>query len=316
MHLITLGIGAVGGFYAAKLVKHYELKISLIARGQTFSVLTKNGLTLIENNSSPETYSVNVYQNYSDLDIKKDELTVVLLCTKSKDTIAASENIKQKLTANTVVVSIQNGVENEFKIASILGKQHVIGALTNIAATNLSPGVIEQRGNYSLIIGELDGSQSARIQAIHQALLDAGIKVHISSNITIDLWSKLVWNAGFNPLSVLHQASTGELLGNATYREQIIGIMKETCAVAKAQGISLPANIIEDHIHRTDIPEWYDFKTSMLQDFEKGKEIELEDILGVVVHKAAELGIESTYSNVVYQQLKTMNSNLCRKSII
>jgi 2-dehydropantoate 2-reductase len=307
MHIVVFGVGAIGGFYAAKLIQHYQndnaLRISLLARGKTYEVLKEKGLTLFENQSAIVIPELEVYSDYSEVSIQEQELTVVLLCTKSKDTIAATENIRSHLTSNTVVVSIQNGVENEIKIGNILGNSKVIGALTNIAAVNLEPAVVEQNGDYGLILGELDCSKSERIEKLYKIMRAAKINVRISCNITVDLWSKLVWNAAFNPLSVLYQATTGELLANPSWRLQLTGIMQEVYHLAKSQGIDLPINTVTEHIQRTDKPEWYAFRTSMLQDFQKAKPIELEDILGVVIRKADQLGIAVPYSKEVYNEL-------------
>ncbi len=318
MHVIIYGVGAIGGFYGTMLAKYQEsnsakFKLSFVARGETLKVLKHKGSTLIckretlgeMQESIVNIKNLNLYSNYSEINtIDASELTIVLLCVKSKDTIATCEAIKQQLTPNTAVVSIQNGVENEERIASILGPEHTIGALTNIAAEVLEPGIYLQKGDYGLIVSELNGIESERIKQLCDLLKAANIHIKISKQIYIDLWYKLVWNAAFNPASVLYEMTVGPLLANPKIRNIIQSVMAETKAVAQAQGYKVPDDVDIKHMARTDVPEWYDFRTSMLQDYQKGNAIELDELLGVVVKRGKEFNVPTPYATKLYEDLK------------
>lgn len=317
MHLIIFGAGAVGGFYGLQLAQYLEknpnqFKLSFIARGENLKALQEGNvsLTLKEKingelvEKSLVVKKINACEKYSELNIDTSELNVVLLCTKSKDTISAAEDIKTKLTGNTVVISVQNGVENEERLASVLGSKHVIGAMTNVGARVLGPGKYFNQGNDSITIGELDGSSTERLQAIYDLCKAAGINISISKQIMIDLWSKIVWNASFNPTSVLYGMTTGKLLADPIIRQEIASIMAEVKAVAAAQGYKLRDDIDQRHLKYTDTPEWYDFKTSSLQDYERGRPVEIEELLGVIIRRGKEFNVTTPVTEKVYKELK------------
>lgn len=313
-HFVVLGMGAIGGFYGLRLAKHLReqpnaFRLSFIARGKTLEALGQ-GAILIDYGKESKFSDLACFENFTEINFEDDEHVVVLLCVKSKDTIEACKSLLGGPYAPTAlrmtVISIQNGVENEGRIASVLGKERVIGALTNIAAEVLEPGVYINKGKYSLILGELDGALTQRLTKISKHMQEAGINVHTSDNIYKELWSKLVWNAGFNPTSVYYKMTVGELLADPEIRKEILAIMNETKQVAQALGYQLADDIDQQHMARTDTPEWSSFRTSMLQDHQKGKSIELEDLLGVVVRKGREMNIETPCATRLYQDMQSV----------
>jgi len=334
MHIVVFGVGAIGGFYGTKLA-HYinennpeNLKLSFIARGETLRAIKTQGSKLFIKKGSfaemQETIlqgnNLDLYESYSDLKLNPEELCVVFLCTKSKDTIAVSEEIKKNFHKNTLVVSIQNGVDNEEKIASVLGSEYVISCLTNVAAETLEPGIYMQKGNYGLVIGELEENKGRLYKAQERILLlerifkEAGIHIKVSDCIVKDQWAKLVWNASFNPMSVLHEATVGRLLENPEIKQRIFTIMKETIKVAKAQGIELDEQIAQDHLERTSALDWYDFRTSMLQDYQNNKSIEIDELLGIVVERADKYNVNVPEASKLYDALQAKLTGLPRRA--
>lgn len=317
-HLIIYGVGAVGGFYGGLLQNAYDdspnIQVSFIARGQIYQSLLANGLQLIQRHNEPAKFqdkilvekNLKVYSNYSDIKIDPDAYTIVLLCVKCKDTLDSSKAIAKNFNNKTVVLSIQNGIDNEEKISSILGKEASIGALTNIGATILEPGIYLQTGSSTLTIGELAENyqwrDENRIEVISRILKEANIKVKISTEIKKAMWSKLVWNAAFNPLSVLYEARLKDIFNNENRKNRVIKIMEEVLLVAKAHGIELDQEIINQHINNTNKPEWDDFRTSSLQDFQRARPIELEELLGIIVNNQYE--IKTPEAKLVYDEIK------------
>ncbi len=318
MHFVVFGVGAIGGFYGTKLAKYInansqEHRLSFIARGMTLSVLKNRGAKLICKKETlgemQETIiiekNLNILERYQDLEIKAAEPTVVLLCVKSKDTLSCCQDIKENFSENTVVVSVQNGIENEERIIEILGTKHCIPALTTVAAEVLEPGIYMQKGSYGLTLGELEdnkelkfsGFDISRLEAIDQVLKAAAIKSYLVDDIYHKLWSKLVWNASFNPVSVLYEKTIGPLMADKEILDLIKGVMNEVRVLAAAEGFVLDDDVAEKHIERTSSPAWYDFRTSMLQDFQNDKIIELDDLLGVVVRKSKKYNLEVPYAS-------------------
>lgn len=311
MHIAIYGVGAIGGFYGSLLAdyinspihKKQHHKISFVARGENLKAIQENGLTLIKDKGSDEeeilNQEVDIYENFQDL----KNVDAVLLCVKCKDTISAAEDIKNNLNENSYVVSIQNGIDNEEKLSVVLGSNRVIACLTNIAAQNEEAGVYSQTGNYNILLGELDNSNSPRINELCDLFKSAEINAQITQTIQKDLWSKLVWNAAFNPISALHKATIGELYDKQEYMDIIRGIMNEVVKVSELEGIKLAPELTDNHIKRTSAPEWRSFKTSMLQDTLAGKNIELEELLGIVIKKAQTHGINTPNALLIYNSL-------------
>ncbi len=334
MHIIVYGIGSVGGFYSSLIadaiaqktlndenagIKDCEQsahRLSLIARPKTVNAINENGyIELRTVITGGDTSSLKVDKKYFDLatsyaelEINPEEEKLVMLCVKSKDSVHCAEDIKTKFDNKTVVLSVQNGISNEERIESVLGKGSVLGCLTNVASETVEPGIYMQIYNpvnlYRLQFGELRAEQSSsRVEKIHQVLVNMGLTAKTSNEIIKDQWSKLVWNSAFNPLSALYRADLGGIASHPQAREEALGIMNETTRVANALGIALDVDLPNKHWELTNRKEWASFKTSMLQDLEAGKDIEIDELLGLIVEKGLEVGVPTPYAKRVFDAL-------------
>jgi 2-dehydropantoate 2-reductase len=322
MHFVIYGVGSVGGFYACKLANFINYqdkhKLTLIARKNSADKIRQSGtlkmITSVEDEIievvEVSTKKVNIVENLSEVEFAEDETTAILLCVKSKDTLNASEDIKTIFNpANMYVVSVQNGIDNEEKIESILGEGAAIGCITNVAAETAEAGIYLQKHNthnqYRIIVGELGADkQSERITKLKETLKDANINISISDDIKHEMWRKLVWNSAFNPVSALYGECLGDLLKDEQKGETVLSIMRETTKVAQAEGIALADDTPEMHFNKTNRKEWASFKTSMLQDAEKSKALEVDELLGIIIKKASKHNIETPTAQKVYNQLK------------
>lgn len=320
MHIIIYGIGSVGGFYTSLIAKalkdNKEHKLSLIARPKVINALNTNKAIEYRKETNGEishteklsTEIFNYEEKYSELEINPEEEKVVLLCVKSKDTVNACEDIKTKFDEKTTILSVQNGVSNETKIERILGKGSVLGCLTNVAAETIEPGVYLQIYNpvnlYRLQFGEIHTERGMdRVNKIATILDSFNITAKKSKNIVEDQWAKLVWNSAYNPISALYRASLGKIAKNPQATKEALGIMEETTAVARAKGINISENTPEKHWELTNRAEWANFKTSMLQDLEAGKELETDELLGFVISEAKKLNIATPFAEKVFNEL-------------
>jgi 2-dehydropantoate 2-reductase len=250
----------------------------------------------------------------SDLKIKENQNPVFLLCVKSKDTescaLKIKDFVKKKNIQDFSVISIQNGVENEDILAKHLGSKHVMGSYTNVLAEVIAPGEYMRKGNYWLCMGELEGNNNIEIDGVNRIsfleniFTQANLIIKTSEDIRADLWQKLVWNAAFNPLSVLYEADIRSLLDDAKAREKVINVMKETRELAQKLNIAVDPEIDSKHFKRTDEFNWQNFKTSMLQDYLRNRPIEIEQLLGVVVRLSKEQGLEAPFATELYEDLK------------
>ncbi len=308
MHIVVYGVGAVGGFYGTMLARGLstEHQLSFIARAKTLEVLKTKGIELVRSAVSDLGEAshddliklpVNVYATMDELPSPAD---VVLVCVKSKDTIEVAKAIK--LSKDAYVVSVQNGVENEEKLASVLGIKNVLGCLTNVAAENIEPGRYIQKGRYEISFGELPENKNFnRAEELKNLMRAAGINAKTTDDIYKSLWTKLVWNTGFNPLSALYKLEVGPLI--AQHKETILALMEETLKVAHAQGIMIRDDVVTWQFDNTNTKIWENFRTSMMQDVIANKPIELDDILGVVIRRGREYGVATPVSERVFAMI-------------
>lgn len=320
MHIIVYGIGSVGGFYSSLIAEAISLgahhRLSLIARPRIIKAINENGyieLRTVITGGDTTSLKVdkkyfNLVTSYAELEINPEEEKLVMLCVKSKDSVHCAEDIKTKFDNKTVVLSVQNGVSNEERIESVLGKGSVLGCLTNVASETVESGIYIQIYNpvnlYRLQFGELRAEQSSsRVEKIHQVLVDMGLTAKTSDEIIKDQWSKLVWNSAFNPLSALYRADLGGITSHPQAREEALGIMNETTRVANALGITLDVDLPNKHWELTNRKEWASFRTSMLQDLDAGKDIEIDELLGLIVDKGLEVGVPTPYAKRVFDAL-------------
>ena len=305
--LLIFGTGAVGGYYGGMLHRA-GFDITFIARGENYEALKKNGLTIIMEDRK-EIFPIKVFNDTNDLGI----FDYIFICVKSMNTKEAAEKIKNNVGSATSVLSFQNGVDNEEIIGNIIGIKKVIGSNVYVAATQVKPGVIEQLGYNAVLIGELNRKKSKRVLELKDILESAGILCAIPEDIVAELWNKLVWNASFNPVSVLTGQTVDKVLGDKKSLGLVKNIMAEVRDVAIAHGIDIRRDTVEFNVERsrgvgrsnTDgAQDFTGFKTSMLQDFEKGKPLELEELVGIVVRKAKEKNVKVPNIEKVYDEVK------------
>ena len=304
--LLIYGTGAIGGYYGAMLVKA-GFDVTFIARGKNYEVMKEKGLTFIHDGER-EIIPVNVVRNCRDNSLQ-GEFDYIFICVKARDTKNAIREIKFNVGENTSVVSFQNGVENEEIIGSVIGEEKVIGANLYVNSWLVEPGVVEVLGSYYIKIGALDGIETKQVKDLQKIFELSGINCQISPDITADLWHKLVWNAAVNPVSVLTKKTLDEMLDDAGTYNLIKGIMQEVRDTAIANGINIRRDTVEYNLECVK-----NYKkgiiTSMLQDFEAGKPIELEEIVGVVVRKAKGVSIPVPNIENVYNKLSSL-VNVC-----
>ena len=296
---LIFGTGAVGGYYGGMLVKA-GFDVTFIARGKNYKVLKEKGLTLIRNGKR-ENSPIRVVETIHELskDIKFD---YIIICVKGQDTRNVAETIKEYVNSSTTVVSFQNGVENEEIISEVIGKEKVIGGLVFVAVQMTEPGTVCYVGDDRVVIGELNGQVTSRITDLQKILELTGTQCTVSNDIFSDMWTKLIWNAAFNPLSVLTGKTSDKIVQDKELWEFLKNIMTEVRNVAVSLGLKIRPDYIDYYYERSI--NLAGFKTSMLQDFERGNPIELEGILGVVIRKAKQVNMPVPNLEKLYQDVE------------
>ncbi len=303
LRLLIFGTGAVGGYYGGMLAKaglhNPAIDVTFIARGKNYEALKNNGLTLIKDKER-ENFKINVVETQFIASLPTFDY--ILICTKSLHTKDACESIKSIVSENTTIASFQNGIENEDIICKYFGKERTIGALAFVASKLLEPGVVYQFGYNGGFVGELDKTITQRVKDLSEMFQKSGVDVKVSPDILAELWNKLVWNTSFNSISVLTGKTVDEILNDNETHTLLESIMTEVKNTAIAQGINIRPDVIEYNIKRSYY--YTGFKTSMLQDFEAGREMELEGLVGIVIKKAKEKNLKVPNVESVYNQIK------------
>ena len=304
MTVAVVGAGAIGGLLGARLA-HAGERVVLIARGPHLAAMRSRGLVL---RSAEEELAVHP-ECTDDMAAIRDADTV-FITLKAHSIPAVAPALGAALRPNTAVVGAMNGipwwyfpdhhlesVDPGGVIARSIPREQVVGCVVYPAATIVEPGVILHEEGNRFSLGEPDGSRSERVQAISRMLTAAGFKAPITSRLASEIWLKIVGNATLNPVSALTRATMSEMLGPPAGRELVRSLMEEVDAVARALGVELPVSIDKRIEGAAAVGE---HRTSMLQDLEAGKPLELDALLGAVIEIAGWKGIEVARLRVLF----------------
>jgi len=285
MRILVHGAGAVGGYFGALLARGGH-EVWLVARGANLAALNADGLTV---RLDGETLRVRPTGAVAD-PAEARCADLVLVCVKSYDTPAAGRALRPVVGPDTIVLSLQNGVENEELLADALGVGPLMVALTRIGVELVAPATIAYSGRGTIVFGEPDGRETARASHAAAAFAAAGVPHELRRDVLVAAWEKLAWNAGFNAVTALTRTTVAEVLGQPGTRDLVVAAMEEVDAVATARGIPVrrrrTAAVVEDSVR--GLP---DFLTSMLQDVLRGRRLEHDAINGAVVRAGARAGV-------------------------
>ena len=292
MKVCVFGTGAIGGYLAARLADS-DAELTCIARGKQLEAIRSRGLTLIENDSRQ-----NHRVNCTDQPAEAGPQDVVFITLKSHTVPAAAAGITELLGPDTAVVTAYNGVpwwffyghqgSESVTLESVdpgrglwdqIGPERAIGCVVYPAARVVEPGVIEHQFGNRFAVGEPDGNQTPRLESIAAQLVAAGLEAPLESSIRTGICTKLVANASYNPVSVLTGSSLGRMINDVAVNRLLCRMMQEGIEVAASLGISVPLSPAELLEATRPLGE---HKTSMLQDLEAGRSLELDPIVGAV----------------------------------
>ncbi|MBM3598067.1 MAG: 2-dehydropantoate 2-reductase [Alphaproteobacteria bacterium] len=299
MNIVIFGTGAVGGYFGARLAAAGN-RVSFVARGAQLEGLRRNGLRIVSPKGDLHLPKVEA----SDDPAAFGKADIVLFCVKLYDTEEVARKLAPLLHADTAVVSLQNGVDSEERVAAIIGKKHVAGGLAYIFAQIDGPGVIRHNNQiHKIIIGELDGSRSARLTAFVEACKKSGFDAELSQDIDTAIWSKFVFLASLAAMTGLTRQPIGAILADADLREMMRDAIAEVAAVAKAKGLKLAPDAVEKGMaFAATLPPAS--KASLAFDLDKGNRIEIEGLSGVVVRTGRSLGVPTPVHRAAYAALK------------
>jgi 2-dehydropantoate 2-reductase len=294
--IAIVGAGAIGGYLGAKLSKAGE-EVTFIARNQNLAAIQSNGFRLVlEDGSEEHAPGVRAVQRMADAGPQD----AVLLTVKAHQVGDLLPDLQALLGPNTLVVTMINGipwwyfhrlggahegrglesVDPGGRIAAAIGSDRIIGSVVYPAAELVSPGVVRVIEGNRFTLGELDGSRSERIEALSQAMMRAGFKAPVSRDIRGEIWLKLWGNLSFNPISALTHATLEDICTFEPSRTLAANMMREAQTVAEKLGVVFKISLDKRIAGAQAVGA---HKTSMLQDVEHGRAMELNALVGSVV---------------------------------
>ncbi|MDA0655325.1 MAG: 2-dehydropantoate 2-reductase [Proteobacteria bacterium] len=293
MKICVFGAGAVGGIVAARLVKG-GADISVVARGEHLAAIQNGGLRVRDRDGE---WSVQARATDDTKSLGPQDLLILGL--KAHTVTAALDQITPLLSPETIVLHIVNGIPWWFfhglggkqsadhlesvdpggHILKAFGREWALGCVVHIASNMPEPGLVEHNAGGTFFIGEPDNSDSPRLASVVQALSQSGLRIRPTTDIRSEVWGKLWANVTGNPVSVLLEARFSDIFSDPALRVVMAKIIEEGAAVAKAYGSKTQVDI---EARLDGLAGLGSAKTSMLQDYEAGKSIEVDALVGAV----------------------------------
>ncbi len=311
MTFLIAGAGAIGGYIGAKMARA-DQDVTLFARGAHLTAMHERGLRVLsaEGDFAVRPKVIGSLENAGPFE-------VIILGVKAHGLTALAPQIAPLIGENTTVVSTQNGipwwyfadqplerVDPGGVIARSIPMRSVVASLVYLGTDIVEPGVIRHDEGNRISLGEPDGSRSDRCKAIADAFIKSGLRCPITARIRHEIWVKILGNVAFNPISALTGATLAAMVRDPGVNALVRNIMTEVEAVATKLGIELPISIDQRIAGAEKVGE---HKTSMLQDLEAGRPMELEAVVGAVVEIGERLGVALPHTKTVYACAKLLD---------
>ncbi|HEY1658191.1 MAG TPA: 2-dehydropantoate 2-reductase [Candidatus Sulfotelmatobacter sp.] len=317
MKFLIVGAGAIGAYLGARMARA-GFDVTLFARGPHLKAMQERGVRVKSGEGDFEAHPriVGSLEEAGPAD-------VVFLAVKAHSLTQLAPQLKPVLGTETTVVSTQNGIPWWFfqgiggeweglrleridpggLISAAIEPHRVVGAIIYFSSEISSPGVVQYISGNRLSIGEPDGSRSERCRRIAEALIASGIRCPITTHIREEIFVKILGNASLNPLSALTRATIAQMLRDPGVAEIVRNIMHEVEAVAHKLTMELSVTVDQRIAGAEKVGE---HKTSMLQDLEAGRPMELEALVGSVVELGERVGVPIPYTRTVYSCAKLL----------
>lgn len=302
MRFAILGSGAVGGYFGAKLARAGQ-EVAFVARGAHLDAIRQHGLAV----RSPSLGDFVVHARAESDTATIGPVDCAIVAVKAYDNATALPLLRPLVGADTVVLTLQNGVDSVDEVAASVGEQHVLGGTTYVATALEAPGLIVQTGVHrSIIFGEVfadRGRVTPRVQALADVMAAADIHVSAVPDARVPIWDKFVYLAAFSGFTGASRLAIGHIWKHEHVREMFYAASREIAAIAHAEGVTISPDrfqTLEEYMAK--IPPTT--RSSLLIDLEQGKRIEVEALQGAAVRRAAKHGIPVPILSTLYALLK------------
>jgi 2-dehydropantoate 2-reductase len=294
MRIAVMGAGAVGCYFGGMLARAGHA-VTLIGRAGHVEAMQRDGLRV-----DAQSFQANVAVSADTEPAAVAGAKLVLFCVKSTDTLSAAEAVKPHLGADTVLISLQNGVDNADRLRTAVS-QEVIASVVYVATEMAGPGHVRHNGRGELVIGTSDSS--AEIAAL---FTEAGVPMKISDNVAGELWSKLIVNCAYNALSAISKMQYGRMVQLEGVTAVMDDVVLECLEVARAAGVTVPGDLRKSvPALALGMPAQY---SSTAQDLMRGKPSEIDHLNGYVVQRGLSLGVQTPVNRVLHTLVKMLET--------
>ncbi len=302
MRFVILGSGAVGGYFGAKLARAGQ-DVTFIARGAHLEAIRARGLEVRSANLGDFVVRAGAENDTS----RVGPVDVAIVSVKAYDNATALPMLTPLIGSETVVLTLQNGVDSVDEVAAIVGEEHVLGGTTYVATALEGPGLIGQTGVHrSIIFGEVftnRGAVTPRVQSIADVLASADIQVTPVADARVPIWDKFVYLVAFSGFTGASRLAIGHIWKYPHVQDMFYAASREIAAIAKAEGVTISANRFDTlKEYMENLPPTT--RSSLLIDLEQGKRIEVEALQGAAVRRAKKHNVPVPIVSTLYAVLK------------
>jgi 2-dehydropantoate 2-reductase len=291
LKVAVMGAGAVGCYFGGMLARAGH-DVTLVARPAHVEAIRRDGLRM-----QTTTFDEHVRLAAATEPDAVRDAELVLFCVKSTDTESAGAQLLPYLSADALVLCLQNGVDNADRLRTVLPPRQVSAAVVYVATEMAGPGHVKHHGRGELVI-----EPSPASQAVAQALIAAGVATEVSANVRGALWLKLILNCAYNAVSAIAQQPYGETVKGEGVKAVMRDVVDECVAVARAEGVQLPGDVdAAVRMIAETMPGQY---SSTAQDLARGRRSEIDYLNGLIVRRGHALGVATPANRVLWAMVK------------
>ena len=308
MKIYIIGTGGVGGYFGGKLALVDGQDVTFVARGANYEAIKANGLKVNTTDGELIINPANVIQDFSEI-VEPD---LIMFCVKTYDSEAVARELNDYVKPETVVISFQNGIQNDLVIKKQLKNCPVFPGVAYVISSKHAPGVITQNGGRKKLFfgARAETKVSAATKLIFKEFEtichNAGIDATLSEDIASDIWRKFVFISAFSGMTALCRSCIGIIREDDFTAAVYSDCLKEAIAVAKALKVDLPKNIFDEALDTTLNKTEYSSKSSLLLDIENKRRNEIEVLNGALVRLARENNVEVPINKAIYAAIKLL----------
>ncbi len=299
MNIVVLGAGAIGSLFGGLLSQ--KNTVVLVGRTPHITAIRKSGLTIT--GKTPMTVHVSAEDSIDNVHMQPD---VLIIAVKSYDTEEAIQEAKSLITNKTIVISLQNGLDNIEKIKKTVDVKNILGGVTTHGAVLVKPGLVHHTGIGQTILGELTGENTNRIVDLVSLFNEAGIETIKTTNFLRELWIKTIINSSINPLTALFFCKNGYLLENPLLENVMNQICKESTAVAISEKIAVTYEEMAEKTKEV-VRMTAENYSSMLQSVQRETKTEIDSINGTILQMGKKHGVDVSLNEILVYLMQSLH---------